>query len=323
MNDILDNLQKAAEIHKQIRKKAYDLIKPNVKYYDITKSIYDMIQEEHIKNPEINIAFPIGFSVNNIVAHDSSYPSDIRILKTDDVLKLDIGIHCNGYIIDSARTLVINNNNTNNLILSTKEATEIAIKNSGVDVRLYELSELIQETIESYEYYDNKIKAIGVLGGHNIERYKIHGGKLILSKPNDIQQNMKMNENEIFAIETFATTGNNNIYNVSDTDIQHTHFMRNDNIKLNLFNKHIKKYEINNYFDKLFELNKNLPFNKFWINTNKPDKLKKEIYELVNCKFINAYAPLADNKGALTSQEEHTIFIKESGIINLSKSDDY
>ncbi len=319
---ILENFEKAAEIHKQIRKKAYNLIKPNIKYYDITKSIYDMIQEEHNKSPEINIAFPIGFSVNNIIAHDSSHPNDKRTLMQDDILKLDIGIHCNGYIIDSARTLIINNNN-DNLILSTKEATDIAIKNSGIDVRLYELSELIQETIESYEYKDKQIKAIGVLGGHNIERYKIHGGKLILSKPNEIQENMKMLENEIYAIETFATTGNNNIYNVLDTDIQHTHFMINENIKINTFNKYIRKYEIKNYFDKLIDLNKNLPFNKFWINTNKPEKLKKELYELVNMKFINAYAPLADNKDALTSQEEHTIFIQENKIINLSKSDDY
>ena len=49
------------------------------------------------------------------------------------------------------------------------------------------------------------IKAIRDLTGHNIKQYHIHGGKSIPSVKNSDQT--KMEEGEVFAIETFGTTG--------------------------------------------------------------------------------------------------------------------
>ena len=189
------NLQKAADIHYKVRNECRQLNKSNMKYYDIINSYYKIIEKYSDDNS--GLAFPIGFSVNNICAHDSSYKGDIRSLNKNDILKIDLGIHYNGYIIDSAQTLIIDNdiNNVNdnikNLINSTIDATNCAIKNAGIDVRIYELSELIYETINSYD----NINPINILGGHNIEQYKIHGGKLILCKPHEIQKDMKMEEN--------------------------------------------------------------------------------------------------------------------------------
>jgi len=67
------------------------------------------------------------------------------------------------------------------LITAVKEATETGIKAAGIDVRLTDIGEQIQETMESFEVeIGNKIwpvKSIRNLNGHNMLRWRIHGGK--------------------------------------------------------------------------------------------------------------------------------------------------
>lgn len=67
----------------------------------------------------------------------------------------------------------------------------------------------IQEAMESYEVEINgttyPVKAIRNLNGHNIDQHVIHGGKSVpIVKGGD---QTKMEEGEVFAIETFGSTG--------------------------------------------------------------------------------------------------------------------
>lgn len=67
----------------------------------------------------------------------------------------------------------------------------------------------IQEAMESYEVELNgtmyPVKCIRNLNGHNIDQHVIHGGKSVpIVKSND---QTKMEEGEVFAIETFGSTG--------------------------------------------------------------------------------------------------------------------
>ena len=63
--------------------------------------------------------------------------------------------------------------------------------------------------MESYEVELNgktyPVKAIRTITGHNIKQYRIHGGKSVpFIKSSD---QTKMEEGEVFAIETFGSTG--------------------------------------------------------------------------------------------------------------------
>lgn len=67
----------------------------------------------------------------------------------------------------------------------------------------------IQEAMESYEVELNgtmyPVKCIRNLNGHNIDQHVIHGGKSVpIVKSTD---QTKMEEGEVFAIETFGSTG--------------------------------------------------------------------------------------------------------------------
>jgi methionyl aminopeptidase len=63
--------------------------------------------------------------------------------------------------------------------------------------------------MESYEVEIRgktyRVKPVRNLSGHNIKQYRIHGGKSIPFVKNRDQT--KMEEGEVFAIETFGSTG--------------------------------------------------------------------------------------------------------------------
>ena len=57
------------------------------------------------------------------------------------------------------------------------------IKAAGIDARLCDVGEQIQEVMESYEIeLDGKtypIKSIRNLNGHSVAQYRVHGGKTV------------------------------------------------------------------------------------------------------------------------------------------------
>lgn len=120
---------------------------------------------------EAGIAFPTGCSINNCAAHFSPNPGDTTILQKDDVMKIDFGTHVRGLLVDCAFTVSFNPI-YDDLLKAVKEATNTGIRLAGIDARLNEIGEAIQETMESFELtLGNKtypIKSIRNLSGHLI-----------------------------------------------------------------------------------------------------------------------------------------------------------
>lgn len=87
--------------------------------------------------------------------------------------------------------------------------TDSSSQNAGIDVRISDVSAAIQEAMESYEVEIRgkmyPVKPVRNICGHDIKHYHIHGQKTIPFIKNSSQT--KMEEGEIFAIETFGSTG--------------------------------------------------------------------------------------------------------------------
>ena len=312
----LDNFKKASLIHKLVRTSVKKILKHGVKYKDIINEAKNTLNKLVKPNEKCGFAFPIGISVNEILAHDSAMFDDNRILKKNDIVKIDIGIHYCGSIIDSAWTQIIDPDEEtsefyNPLIKATADATYTAISLSGVDMPIIDISTSIKEIIESYELIDGTpIKAVAGLGGHDILNYKVHGDKLILSCPDKkYQEGLRMNDNEIYAIETYASTG----YGTFTKKSECTHFMINENAKFNKLNK--------NSVTKWALINNSLPFTQYDICGI--DSWQRFLRKGVDESLIIALPALTDKIGSYTSQLEHTICVKELGIEILSLGKDY
>lgn len=313
----LEKYRKASIIHRLVRDGIKKKLREGVLYTNVVDEAESLVKK-FAGTENCNFAFPLGISVNEIIAHDTAMIQDDRRFKQNDVTKIDLGIHIDGMIIDSAFTTIIDGdqkmlNFYDPLLQATKDATYTGICLSGVDANLYEISEGIKEVISSYELEDGtQINPVVGLGGHNIKPYELHAGKLILSVPHVSQKSMKMEEGEFYAVETYASTGNGVFKqrNISECN----HFGISNGVEIN---EKTCKNPI------LIWANRNgkLPFTQRWIKDI--PNAKKHIQDAIKNRFIIAYPPLVDNFKVKTSQYEHTIHIKDKGVEILSLGKDY
>lgn len=215
-NDFLQEYRYGAEVHRQVRQYAQKNIKPGQSLTEIAEGIEESVRAltghpglEEGDNILGGIAFPTGVNLDHIAAHYSPNAGNKTLLSKDNVMKVDFGVHINGRIVDSAFTMSFDPM-YDNLLTSVREATNTGIREAGIDARLGEIGAAIQETMESYEVEINgetfPVKCIRNLNGHDIRQWQIHGGKSVpIVKSND---QTKMEEGEVFAIETFGSTGN-------------------------------------------------------------------------------------------------------------------
>ncbi|PNY23954.1 Methionine aminopeptidase 2 [Tolypocladium capitatum] len=212
----LNDYRKAAEVHRQVRQWVQQTIKPGQTLTDIAIGIEDSVRAllgnaglEPGHSLQAGMGFPTGLSLNHCVAHYTPNPGQKDIvLQHEDVMKVDFGVHINGWIVDSAFTVAFDPT-YDNLLAAVKDATNTGIRNAGIDVRISDVSAAIQEVMESYEVEIRgkmfPVKPVRNICGHDIKHYRIHGEKTIPLVKNSDQT--KMEEGEIFAIETFGTTG--------------------------------------------------------------------------------------------------------------------
>ena len=221
MHADFNDLRRAAEVHRQVRQYARKTIKPGMTMTEIAELIENgtraLVEEDGLTR---GIGFPTGLSLNHVAAHYTPNAGDKTVLKENDVMKVDFGVHVNGRIIDSAFTMHFNPR-YDNLIAAVQDATNTAVKHAGVDAILGEIGAAVQETMESYEVeLDGKtyqVKAIRNLSGHSINPYQIHGGKSVpIVKGGD---QTRMEEGETFALETFGSTGKGVVHD--DVDCSH------------------------------------------------------------------------------------------------------
>lgn len=238
-SDFLTDYRHAAEAHRQTRQWAQKNIKPGMSLLDIANGIEDSVRAlvghqglEEGDALKAGMGFPVGLSINHCAAHYNPNAGNKMILQQEDVMKVDIGVHVNGRIVDSAFTLAFEPR-YEPLLEAVKAATNAGVKEAGIDARLGEIGGIIQEVMESYEVELNgttyPVKPIRNLNGHTILPYSIHGTKSVpIVKSND---QTKMEEGDVFAIETFGSTGNGYVH--EEGEVSH-YALRSDAPKIDL-----------------------------------------------------------------------------------------
>lgn len=180
----IEALRRGAEVHRQVRGWARKNIKPGMKMIQIANLIENTTRAltDGKSLTDAGVGFPTGLSVNDCAAHYTPNKGDTSVLKQGDVMKVDFGVHVDGRIIDSAFTMSFEEK-YDPLLEAVRAATNTGIREAGIDARLGEIGEAIQETMESHEIELNgktyPIKCIRNLNGHNIVPYRIHGGKTV------------------------------------------------------------------------------------------------------------------------------------------------
>jgi methionine aminopeptidase len=286
------------------------------------KNLYDFITN-YITTNNLSKAFPVGISINNIIAHDSYHPEHLVNFNKGDYIKIDFGLEEEGNIIDSARTFVYGEINTTKDINDCKEIVEEIEKYINKELSINNKI-LIQKisVLTNIQIIQKGYNALDFLGGHNIEKGCVHGKKLILNKPlnllpnecaNYIDKLAEMTEGEMFAIEVYIPNIKSNGTMVQNRKLPVTHFEIDRDFKMNLLN--VKERQI---YQDLKEKTKGLPY-EYHINEGYD---KKVIKSLINKEAIIKHLPLEwiDNLNNIKYiQYEDCYLIKDNKLVNLTK----
>ncbi len=291
VEDPMEALLKAGRIAREVKKEVVPLIKPGAKLYDIAEFVEGLIFKLGGKP-----AFPCNLSINERAAHYTPYVRDESVLKEGDYLKLDLGVHVNGYIADTAVTFHVGMDD-DDLIESSRDALENAIATVRAGVKIREIGKAIEETIRGWGF-----NPIVNLSGHKIERYKLHAG---ISIPNVYRQGdtYELRENDVIAIEPFATEGAGRVVEVPPTLIY-----------MYLKDRPIRNIHARRLLSHIKKEYRTLPFAYRWLQGFMPEnQLKFSLSKLEKAGAVYGFDILREIRGGMVAQSEHTLVVEKDG----------
>ena len=292
LEEELEKQKHACKIAREIREEIRRTVKEGMSIIDICEKVEGMTREKGGKP-----AFPCNVSVNEIAAHYTSPPNDTETIPEKAIVKVDIGVHVDGYIADTATSICFDPEYVD-MVNTAEEALEKAVEILRPGLSMARFGSTIQKTIKTRGF-----KPVSNLTGHLIRRYIIHAGK---SLPNAFNlSTSRIKEGEVYGVEPFVTVANaaGRVDNLPEAYIYR--YQKHKSLK-NLYAKKILKYIKNNFMT--------LPFTERWLNKFMSSiSYKSSFAELVSSKSIMSYPVFVEASRKLVAQAEYTILIVKDG----------
>ncbi len=295
--EIYEKYLLAGEIADQVKK----IIHGKVRIGSPILEICELVESE-IKKLGGQPAFPCNVCVNDIAAHYTALPDDKTKIPKDSIVKVDIGVHIDGFIVDTAFTKYFSPS-LKELSDIVRESLEKAVEVIREGVKVRSVSEAIEKTITGAGF-----TPIEDLSGHQLKKYNLHAG---INIPNvaKIAPNYKLKEGEVYAIEPFATL--NGIGKVIEGDLKPICCVLRTFTLCKL--SPVEKFVLNNLHARF----RTLPFAIRWIEASKA-KLKI-LDKLARKRMVYCYPVLIEAKRGFVSQCETTVIVKKNGCEVLSE----
>ena len=281
--DILEKYREAGRILKIVRTEAADMVR-------VGSSLLEVAEFVEKKTIELGgrPAFPCNISRNQEAAHATPKVGDKDVFGKD-IVKLDLGVHIDGYIADSAVTVDLSGNS--DLVKASEDALAAAIDLMKPGVSTGEVGAAIEESIRNYG-----LSPIMNLTGHGLSQYEAHDNPPVPNR--HIEGGFILKEGDVLAIEPFATNGAGLVHDGSWAEIYSL-----------IKKKPVRLPAVRNVLKQVEEY-RELPFAKRWLNS---DKLEYSLIQLERAGIIHSYPVLIESAGGLVSQAEHTVIITRDG----------
>ena len=284
----LEDWKKAGRISAAALDYGKKLIKKGVSLLEICDAVDAKIAELGAKP-----SFPSQISVDHVAAHYCP-DADDKIVLDSQLCKLDVGACFNGAMGDNAATVDLSGKYAD-LVAASESALAAAIKVVKAGVTLGEVGRVIQETIASYGF-----SPIRNLSGHGLGKFEIHTRPTV---PNfDNGDRTVLNENEVIAIEPFATTGKGMIYQSANAGV----FMQASD-------RQTREPAVRKVLEKIRSYER-LPFAKRWLLREFPAiRVTLALKVLGQQGIIQSFPPLVEEAKGIVSQAEKTVLVRKDG----------
>jgi len=282
--EILEKYRSAGRILAEVLAEARPKIETGASLLDVANFV-----EDAIRCKGGHPAFPCNISLDRNAAHYTPSPKDLSTFG-ESMVKLDVGVHVDGYIADAAITIDLSGHDK--LTEASKAALEAALEIVRPGADTAQIGKVIEETITGYGY-----RPVHNLTGHGLSRYQAHDEPAVPNKA--MEKGTVLKEGDVIAIEPFATNGSGRI---SEGPINEIYgFSAPRPVRLPAARSLLKE---------ITENYRTLPFARRWL---KGERAEYALMLLLRSGAVHTYPVLWEVEGSLVSQAEHTVVILEEG----------
>jgi methionyl aminopeptidase len=252
--------------------------------------------EEMIRARGAEPGFPAQSSRNAIAAHYCSAPGDELEYQEGDCVKVDIGVHIDGYVADTAASVDLSSDGRwGGLIKASSDALAAAIATVAPGVRVGKVGASIERTIMSAGY-----QPVRNLTGHGLGRWKVHTPPQI---PNYGENGGSLlSEGMVFAIEPFACNGRGYIRERGRAEV----FMMVGPPK--------KAKGLDKEVMKAIESWRGLPIARRYFRHLDGAAVEDTLSKLAKQGSLMRYPPLVEEDGVMVAQTEHSLYLGPDGV---------
>src|SRR5688572_29678895 len=193
---MLEALRSAGRIAGEARREGEALVVAGARVRDVCEAV-----EDAIRRRGGGIAFPVQSSRNAIAAHHCPSPEDETVYADGDLAKLDLGVHVDGWVVDTAVTVNVGARPENQpLVDAARAALDAAIAEARPGRAVRRLSAAIDAAIRQRGFH-----TVRNLCGHGVGRWVVHCPPPIPNVPDGSADVLEAGM--VVAIEPFATDG--------------------------------------------------------------------------------------------------------------------
>jgi len=287
----LECFRKAGRIASECREWAKENIRPGVRIQTVLETIEDKIRAQGAAP-----GFPAQSSRNSVAAHYCSGLDDPQVYAEGDCVKVDIGVHVDGYVADTAATVDLSaDKRWTPLVESARNALSAAIFAVRDGVQVGEIGGAIERTILKAGY-----QPVRNLTGHGLGRWKVHTPPQI---PNYAERGGgSLKTGMVFAIEPFASTGKGYIREAGKPEV----FM--------LVRPPSKAKGLDRGVLDAIESWRGLPIARRYFRHLDTAAVEDTLGKLARQGSLVRYPPLVEDEGVMVAQYEHSIYLGPQGV---------
>jgi len=274
----------AGEILAQVREEVTDRVEVGASHLEVAEWA-----EERVRDLGGEPAFPVNISIDEEAAHATPGADDDATFG-EEMVNLDIGVHVDGWLADSAITVDLSGHA--DLVDASADALEAALDVVAAGVETGEIGTVVEETVDGYGY-----NPVVNLTGHGLGHWEQHTEPNIPNRA--VTQGVELAAGDVVAIEPFATDGRGKVSEGSEEEIyalEREASVRNRGARQAL--------------DQITDQFRTLPFASRWLDVSRPSMALRR---LKRQDVVHGYPVLKEDEGRLVSQKEHTVIVTEDG----------
>lgn len=311
--DIVTKYRSSSDIVNKTLAAVAEACKPGAKAVDLCNMGDDMInelvgkiynQKKEGKKIEKGVAFPTCISVNNCVGHYSPLLSEDKVVLADgDMVKIDMGVHVDGYVAVVAHTVLVSSEPATgrkaDVIMAAWTAAEAAQRMLKDGASNNAITKTIAQVAEAY-----KCNAVEGVLSHQMKKHVIDANKTIINKQTPEQQvpEATINKNDVFAIDVVMSTGEGKPKQLEDRT---TVFKRNVETKYSLKMKASRAF--------FSEVNQRFPTMPFTLRAGDEKAWRMGVVECVKHDLFIEYPVLYEKPEEFVAQFKFTALLLPSG----------